>query len=162
MNFSTPFAIDLDANSRTCTVKGAVASFQFPFYGTDLTFLPTAVFVRSKTSLVQFRQLFSKLATTSATGCFLELTLVGLGFRVIKLGGFLLLKLGYSHYIRFLIPNTLHVVGYKKRLIVFGALPVDVNQFVRQLVRSRQPDVYKNKGVQLVGSVFRLKVGKQK
>jgi hypothetical protein len=162
MNFSTPLCIDLNPSTRTCAVRGTIASFRFPFYGTDLTFLPTAVFVHSKTSLVQFIQLFSKLAATSTTGCFLELALVGLGFRVIKLGSFLLLKLGYSHYIRFLIPSALHVVGYKKRLIVFGALPVDVNHFVRQLVCSRQPDVYKNKGVQLVGSVFRLKAGKQK
>jgi ribosomal protein L6P/L9E len=73
-----------------------------------------------------------------------------------------LLKLGYSHYIRFLIPESLYIVGYKKRLIIFGALPADVKQFALQIVRSRQPDVYKNKGVQLVGRVFRLKIGKQK
>jgi hypothetical protein len=162
MKFSTPFDVSLDPSSRSCAVKGSVALFLLPFYGTDIAFLPTSVFLYSKTSLVQFTQFFNKLSSSSTTGCFVELSLVGLGFRVLKLGQFLLLKLGYSHYIRFLIPESLYIVGYKKRLIIFGALPADVKQFALQIVRSRQPDVYKNKGVQLVGRVFRLKIGKQK
>jgi ribosomal protein L6P/L9E len=45
---------------------------------------------------------------------------------------------------------------------VFGVSFWEVNQFAALLVSFRFPDVYKNKGVQIVGSTFRLKAGKQK
>lgn len=46
--------------------------------------------------------------------------------------------------------------------MVFGVRSADVNQLVEKLVSFRKPDVYKNKGVQVVGRTFRLKIGKQK
>jgi large subunit ribosomal protein L6 len=162
MNFFLPFRVTLKPSLRACFVEAPVANISLPFHGTDLAFLSTSVFFRSKASVVQFTQLFNKLARTAVVGYFVEVTLVGLGFRLIKLGGFLLLKLGHSHYVKLPIPQSVHVVGYKKRLIIFGAHLGDINQFAEQLVRFRRPDVYKNKGVQLVGRVFRLKIGKQK
>jgi ribosomal protein L6P/L9E len=60
------------------------------------------------------------------------------------------------------VPEGLFVLGYKKRLVIFGVRSSDVNQFVERIVSFRKPDVYKNKGVQVIGRSFRLKVGKQK
>jgi ribosomal protein L6P/L9E len=162
MNFSVPFPVTFDVASRSCKVLAPVADISLFFHGLDLTFLENSLFFHSKTSIIQFTQLLNKLATTAVVGYFVELVLVGLGFRLIKLGNFLLLKLGHSHYVKLPIPLSVHVVGYKKRLVVFGAHFGDINQFAEQVTRFRRPDVYKNKGVQLVGSVFRLKIGKQK
>jgi hypothetical protein len=154
MNFSVPFPVTFDVASRSCKVLAPVADISLFFHGLDLTFLENSLFFHSKTSIIQFTQLLNKLATTAVVGY--------LGFRLIKLGNFLLLKLGHSHYVKLPIPLSVHVVGYKKRLVVFGAHFGDINQFAEQVTRFRRPDVYKNKGVQLVGSVFRLKIGKQK
>jgi|JI71714B2RNA_FD_contig_123_37627_length_7255_multi_2_in_2_out_0_7 large subunit ribosomal protein L6 len=162
MKFFVPFSLASEQFSRTCRVVGSTAEIQLPFYGRDIIFTPNNVFLYSKSALIQFTQLFVKLSTSAVSGCFVELLLVGLGFRLMKLGGVLLLKLGFSHYIKLPIPTGVHVIGYKKRLIIFGAYAPDVNQFMERLVRFRKPDVYKNKGVQVVGRLFRLKVGKQK
>lgn len=162
MKFFVPFSVKTDPFFRACAVLTPVASMQLPFHGRDLIFTPSNIFFYSKSGVSQFTQLLIKLSTSAIAGSFVEIVLVGLGFRLIKLGSFLLLKLGYSHYVKLAIPASIYIVGYKKRLIVFGAYTADVNQFVEKIVQFRKPDVYKNKGIQVVGRTFRLKIGKQK
>lgn len=162
MHFILPFNSSFNALGRTCTSVASLATVEQGFYGKDIVFVGSKVFLYSRASYLQFLSIFFKLTTTLVAGFFVELLLVGLGFRLIKIGGVLFLKLGHSHYIKIAVPGGLYVLGYKKKLVVFGVRPKDVNQLVEKLVSFRKPDVYKNKGVQVVGRTFRVKVGKQK
>jgi hypothetical protein len=162
MNFILPFNSFLSSSERGCISAGPLGGLKQVFYGKDIVFVDSKVFLYSRAGYLHFLSIFFKLATTLVSGFFSEILLVGLGFRLIKIGGCLFLKLGHSHYIKISIPSGLYVLGYKKRLVVFGVRSVDVNQLVERLVSFRKPDVYKNKGVQVVGRTFRLKIGKQK
>jgi ribosomal protein L6P/L9E len=157
-----PFSLQKSVLQKSLVVVGDLGIFSFYFHGLDLSFFTSGIFLRTYSSCSQLLSLLTKLQNSLTGGHFVELSLVGLGFRVIKLSNFLLLKLGYSHYIKLPIPVSLHVLGYKKRIIVFGINLNEVNCFVEQLVSFRAPDVYKNKGVQLSGKTFRIKTGKQK
>lgn len=162
MYFILPFTSCLNPLERTATVVAPLATLKQGFHGKDLVFVGSKIFLYSRSSYLQFLSIFFKLVTTLISGFFSELILVGLGFRLIKIGGAVFLKLGHSHYIRVSIPNGLYILGYKKKIVVFGVRPGDVNQLVERLVSFRKPDVYKNKGVQVVGRTFRIKIGKQK
>lgn len=134
-----------------------------PLPGKGLVFLPSGrIFIFSKSVFLSFFRKFLSFQSTLDSGFFIELNLYGLGFRVIKLGNFLVFKLGFAHYIKVAIPASLHVLGYKKKVLIFGLVKADVKQFTEKMVTFRKPDVYKNKGVQVVARTFRLKVGKQK
>lgn len=162
MDFILPFTSSFDSSKRSCISSSQLSTLRQVFYGKDVFFVGSKVFLCSRSSYLQFMSIFFKLTTTLISGFFSELLLVGLGFRLIKIGGVLFLKLGHSHYIKVVIPAGLYVLGYKKKLVVFGIRSSDVNQLIEKLVSFRKPDVYKNKGVQVTGRVFRLKVGKQK
>lgn len=145
------------------TFSRPLGKLVFPFYGSDC-FLKDgnqAVFF-SKSSYSSFINLFFKQTVCASGGFFVELLLVGLGFRFLKLGGVLLLKVGHTHYVKVVVPDSLHIIAYKKRIVILGITSSAVKQFISMLICFRRPDVYKNKGIQLVGSLFRLKPGKQK
>lgn len=162
MNFNCLYSLETDTAARTLVASGALGTVVLPIHGGSVLLFQNKLFLPSKSLLSQLTSLLVKFSTGLSFGYFVELTLVGLGFRLIKLENVLLLRLGFAHYIKLLVPSDLHVVGYKKRLVVFGLTSSSVNQFVEKLVFFRKPDVYKNKGVQVVGRVFRLKTGKQK
>jgi len=156
--YNTPIA----TSGSSLVFENKLGDVTTPFFGKDLYFFNSKVFVSTVSS---YNQLLSTIAAKEESvrnGYFVELLLVGLGFRFIKLGNILLLKLGFAHYIKITIPQSIIVLGYKKKLIIFGISSSEIKQFTCQLVAFRSPDVYKNKGIQLVGVKFRLKVGKQK
>jgi hypothetical protein len=162
MRFLLPIESKVSPEERVCEVRGPISNLKQFFFGKDVVFVGSRVFLYSRASYLQFISVFFGLSLTFMSGFFSELLLVGLGFRLIKINGFLFLKLGHSHYIKVSVPEGLFVLGYKKRLVIFGVRSSDVNQFVERIVSFRSPDVYKNKGVQVIGRSFRLKVGKQK
>ena len=162
MNFNCLYSLETDTSSRSLVATGPLGTVVLPIHGGGVLFFQNKLFLPTKSLLSELVSMLVKFSTGLSFGYFVELTLVGLGFRLIKLENVLLLRLGFAHYIKFVVPSDLHVVGYKKRIVVFGLTSSSVNQFVERLVLFRKPDAYKNKGVQVVGRVFRLKIGKQK
>lgn len=95
-----------------------------------------------------------------------QLNLVGIGYQASleKIGNssFLVLKLGYSHLIKLLIPNTLIVTCPKPRFVLItGTSPQKVNNFSALLRALKLPNPYKEKGIYYKGEMLRLKQGKK-
>jgi large subunit ribosomal protein L6 len=93
---------------------------------------------------------------------FQELKLRGVGLRALVVHQQLFLRLGYSHYIVFNIPETIFIKTKKDRLLVFGNSKVDVTTFSSKIRHLRLPDVYKSKGVSYSTELFINKLGKQR
>lgn len=145
------------------TITGPLGLLSYTFKGSDIVQRnKKTFFFFTKGSCASFLNLFLKHRAYLASGLFLEISLVGLGFRILKLHQILLLKVGHAHYIKLPVPRVIHLIAYKKRVLIFGITLDSVNQFAARLVAFRKPDIYKNKGIQIVGKAFRLKVGKQK
>ncbi len=101
-------------------------------------------------------------AVTGVTGGFQkELEIVGIGYRAEVEKGDLVLQLGFSHPVRFQVPEGVEVkVEGTNQIIVSGIDRQRVGQVAADIRRLRKPDVYKGKGIRYKGEVLRKKVGK--
>lgn len=93
-----------------------------------------------------------------------KLKLVGVGFKASLADKELVLKLGYSHEVRYPIPNDVTVTPSKGKgtlLLIKGVELQRVRQVAVELRAFRFPDAYKGKGIHYYREVLRLKKGKR-
>ncbi|MCH9753777.1 MAG: 50S ribosomal protein L6 [Alphaproteobacteria bacterium] len=92
-----------------------------------------------------------------------KLEIVGVGYKAAVDGKFLTLNLGYSHEIKFLIPEGIAIKAIKPTLLsVSGCDKQKVGQVAAIIVKQRPPEPYKGKGIKYEGQVILRKEGKKK
>ena len=107
------------------------------------------------------RTLVNNMVVGVTEGFKKELDVNGVGYRVAKEGGKLVMNLGYSHQVIMEeIPGiTIEVPGPNK-IIINGCDKQMVGQFAAEVREKRPPEPYKGKGIKYVDEVIRRKVGK--
>jgi large subunit ribosomal protein L6 len=91
------------------------------------------------------------------------LELIGVGFRSHIDNNHLILKLGYSHKVSYLIPYDVVIKCTKQnKIIIFGINKQKVNEIVSKIQLLKKVDPYKGKGILLENIKLRLKEGKKK
>lgn len=107
------------------------------------------------------RTLVANMVTGVTAGFRKALEVVGVGYRAEVADGVLQMSLGYSHPVRYEIPEGISVTVERNVLItVEGIDKQRVGQVAAEIRAFRRPDVYKGKGVRYVGEKVRKKVGK--
>lgn len=107
------------------------------------------------------RTLVANMVTGVTVGFRKALEVVGVGYRAEVADGVLQMSLGYSHPVRYEIPEGISVTVERNVLItVEGIDKQRVGQVAAEIRAFRRPDVYKGKGVRYVGEKVRKKVGK--
>ena len=92
-----------------------------------------------------------------------RLEMNGVGYRSATDGKIISLVLGYSHEIRYALPQGINVKCEKPTLMVItGADKQLVGQVAGELMSLRPAEPYKGKGVYKEGSYIRRKEGKKK
>jgi len=92
-----------------------------------------------------------------------ELEIVGVGYRVEKVGDNLKFSLGFSHPVEVLpLPGISFTVGAANRIKVSGIDKQVVGQMAAEIRAIRPPDAYKGKGVRYLHELVKLKSGKAK
>jgi large subunit ribosomal protein L6 len=87
----------------------------------------------------------------------------GVGYRASVQGKELVMQLGYSHDIRFAIPDGIAIKCDKPTSIsVTGASKQQVGQVAAEIRAYRPPEPYKGKGIRYEGERVLLKEGKKK
>ena len=95
------------------------------------------------------------------TGFSRNLEIQGTGYRAAMEGDKLVLQLGYSHPIRFEVPQGITIkVENPTRITVSGADKAQVGQVAANIRGFRPPEPYKGKGVRYEGEYVRRKAGK--
>jgi large subunit ribosomal protein L6 len=95
------------------------------------------------------------------TGFSRGLEIQGTGYRAAMDGATLVLQLGYSHPIRFEVPQGITIkVENPTRIKVSGADKAQVGQAAANIRAFRPPEPYKGKGVRYEGEYVRRKAGK--
>ncbi len=90
-----------------------------------------------------------------------DLEIQGVGYRAQIDGKAAVFSLGFTHPIRFSIPQGIQVAVEKQtRITVTGIDRQAVGQVAADIRALRPPDVYKGKGIRYVGEVVRKKAGK--
>ncbi len=90
-----------------------------------------------------------------------ELILEGVGYRVNVEGKDLILGLGFSHPVKFPIPDDVDIKVDKNVMTVSGADRARVGNVAAELKRLKKPEPYKGKGIRYSGEVIKIKAGKK-
>jgi large subunit ribosomal protein L6 len=112
-----------------------------------------------------YRSLINNMVIGVSEGWTLQQELVGVGFKAEAKGQVLVLSLGYSHDIHFLLPKEVSVEAKTERranpIITLKSADKQLLGVVAAKIRSlRKPEPYKGKGIRFVGEVIRKKSGK--
>jgi large subunit ribosomal protein L6 len=91
-----------------------------------------------------------------------ELDIIGVGYRAEVKGREVVFQLGYSHPIRFAIPEGIDVAvdGKSGHVTITGIDKQKVGQTAAEIRSLREPDPYKGKGIKYMEEVIRRKAGK--
>ena len=91
-----------------------------------------------------------------------ELDIIGVGYRAEVKGKEVVFQLGYSHPVRFPIPQGIEITVDAKtgHVVVSGIDKQKVGQVAAEIRGLRQPDPYKGKGIKYSDEVIRRKAGK--
>lgn len=110
-----------------------------------------------------YRSLLNNLVHGVAKGFSVGLEIHGVGFRAHVQGKNLQLQLGFSHDVRYPIPDGITIKCDKPTSItISGADRQKVGQVAAEIRAMRGPEPYKGKGIRYEGEAIRRKEGKKK
>ena len=91
-----------------------------------------------------------------------ELDIVGVGYRAEVKGKEVVFQLGYSHPVKFPIPQGIEIAVDAKtgHITITGIDKQKVGQTAAEIRSLREPDPYKGKGIKYTEEVIRRKAGK--
>ena len=110
--------------------------------------------------------LIKKLITETSTVFYQKLKFVGVGYKAFKLENFknklVHLKLGYSHFIYFKIPDNLKIFCLKfTKLFIYGNSYQNITKTASLIRYYKKPEPYKGKGILYENEKIKLKEGKK-
>lgn len=95
-------------------------------------------------------------------GFFSQLECKGLGYKAKIKNNLLILNLGFSHRLKFIIPNNINAFCSKSNNIVFFSNDKQkLYEFIYKVRSHKKPDSYKGKGLKLKFEAIKLKEGKK-
>lgn len=166
---TVPSGVTLTVDGNIVRVKGAKAelSYNLP-EGISVEMKENVLTVSRKNDEKQVkalhgltRALLSNMVTGVSSEFKKTLELVGTGYRARMGGSKLILSLGFSHEVEYVIPqgiqiqvegtNLIHISGADKHMV--GQVAADIRDYKR-------PEPYKGKGIKYQGEVIRRKAGK--
>lgn len=107
------------------------------------------------------RSLINNLIIGITKGFRKELIITGMGYRAQLEGRVLNLQLGYSHPVKFPLPEGIEVKVEKQTQIVVSGIDKQlVGEVAAKIRRFRPPEPYKGKGIRYIGERIKRKVGK--
>jgi len=89
------------------------------------------------------------------------LIIEGIGYRGNIEGNDLILSLGYSHTIKFPIPEGVKIEVDKQKITIRGAHKALVGEVSAKIRSFRKPEPYKGKGIRYSDEIVRRKAGKK-
>ncbi|RJQ39816.1 MAG: 50S ribosomal protein L6 [Nitrospiraceae bacterium] len=108
------------------------------------------------------RNLIANMVSGVSSGYQRVLEITGTGYRAQVQGNKLVLALGYSHPVEFILPSGIKAAVDQKQtqITLTGIDKQQMGQIAADLRALRSPDIYKGKGVRYAGQRLKLKVGK--
>jgi large subunit ribosomal protein L6 len=108
------------------------------------------------------RNIILNMVTGVSSGYQKVLVITGVGYKAQVQGKKILLSLGYSHPVEFIIPDgiTAEVDSRQTQMTLKGIDKQLLGQVAANIRTLRLPDSYKGKGVRYSGEMIKLKAGK--
>lgn len=116
---------------------------------------------RARISWGTTRALSANIIHGLSQGFSKTLEIEGIGYRVEKEGENLTFKLGFSHPIKFCLPQGVKAEIVKNTIILSGIDKFLVGKTAATIRSFRKPEPYKGKGIRYKGEIIRKKAGKK-
>ena len=107
------------------------------------------------------RSLLNQSVLGVAQGFAKTLELVGVGYRSSIEGRVLVLNIGFTHQVRFNIPEGITIIVEKTLIKISGINKHLVGQVASSIKKLKKPDPYQGKGIRYQGEVIIKKAGKK-
>lgn len=129
----------------------------------QVTVTPLAQHKRARQMWGTARSLIDGLVTGVSEGFTRKLEINGVGYRAQVQGKDVVLQLGYSHEVRYPIPEGIKIEAPEQnQLVISGADKQRVGQIAAEIRAFRAPEPYKGKGVKYSDEYILRKEGKKK
>ncbi len=166
-----PAGVTVALQGRTVIAKGKLGELKLDLTEeVDVEVGPSGVAVnprggsiRQRTMWGTTRSLINGMVVGVSAGFSKSMDINGTGYRAAMEGNELVLNLGYSHAIRYPVPNGIKITCEKPTAIkVEGMDKRQVGQVAAEIRGYRGPEPYKGKGVKYVNEQILRKEGKKK
>ena len=171
MPVDVPAGVDVKIEDRRVTVKGKLGELSLTLVDEiDLTREDNKLIVspnnetkRARALWGTSRSLLANIVQGVDQGFTVVLEIIGVGYRATIDGKELVLQLGYSHEIRYQMPDGITITSERPtHIMVSGADRQMVGQVAAEIRAFRKPEPYKGKGIRYQGEHVIRKEGKKK
>lgn len=166
-----PLGVDVKLDGRSVFVKGKLGQMAMALHDDvnaslddgKIVVLPRANSKRGVQMWATTRSLINNMVIGVSTGFTKTLEINGVGYRAAVQGRELVLSLGFSHEIRYPIPDGIQIKCEKPTSIeISGYDKQQVGQVASEIRGFRPPEPYKGKGVKYADETIMRKEGKKK
>lgn len=166
-----PSGVTVDVAGQLVTAKGKLGELSLNLVDeVELTreedklwVKPRGDSLRARTMWGTSRSLLQNMVTGVNEGFTVNLEIIGIGYRAQVQGSDLILQLGFSHEVKFAIPEGITIKCERPTVIaVSGADRQKVGQAAANIRAFRKPEPYKGKGIRYVDEYVVRKDGKKK
>ncbi len=167
-----PAGVDIVIDGQTATIKGPKGTLIQAIHPTVNVEIKEEAGVKILAVTVNGSDVFARSiwGTTRANlanavegvlnGYKISLEVVGVGYRVNVQGNKVVLDVGYSHSVDYILPEGVAAAVEKNTLTLSGIDKILVGETAAQIRRVRAPEPYGGKGIKYVDEVIRRKAGK--
>lgn len=165
-----PENVEVKLESKNIIVKGPKGqlSYNLPD-GIDVAIDDKSIIIKRNSDISKVRalhglarSLISNMVTGVSQGFSRALQIFGVGYRAQLSGDKLIINIGYSHPVEFVLPEGVKAsVDDKQTTITLHGIDKQlIGQVAANLRAIRPPDAYKGKGIRYADEVLKLKPGK--
>jgi large subunit ribosomal protein L6 len=168
---AVPDGVVVDITGQAIKIKGKLGELAYTFRDDvdvalvdgNVTIKPRNNGKRARSMWGTSRSVISNMVVGVSEGFKVELEVVGVGYRAAVEGKALNLQLGYSHDIKYPMPEGISIACERPtHIAVSGIDRQKVGQVAAEIRGFRKPEPYKGKGVRYADEWVRRKEGKKK
>ena len=171
MPVEVPSGVEVSIDGRNVTAKGKLGELSLTLVDeVDLTREDDKLIVsprneskRARAMWGTSRSLLANVVRGVNEGFTVVLEINGVGYRAMLEDNELVLQLGYSHEIRYPVPDGITIASERPtHIAISGADRQKVGQVAAEIRAFRKPEPYKGKGIKYQGEYIIRKEGKKK
>ncbi len=127
----------------------------------EILIMPVRTTKKSSALWGLFRSLIANMVQGVMAGFEKKLEFEGIGYRAAVEGSTLVMQLGFSHPVRFAVPEGIKISVEKNSILVTGNEKGLVGETAARIRALKPPEPYKGKGIRYQGEIIRRKAGKK-
>ena len=171
MPVGVPSGVDVQIAGREITVKGKLGQLSMVLTddvdvtreADNLIVTPRGDSKRARSMWGTSRSLLNNLVHGVSEGYKIDLEINGVGYRAVVEGKDIVLQLGYSHEVRYPLPEGITAKCERPtHIAISGADRQRVGQVAAEIRAWRKPEPYKGKGIKYADEILIRKEGKKK